>query len=92
LISENFRAECFEGCSNAARAKLSVRLETVVLERIHQLVDREFEIIARELNELGHSLSVREERQPGDIGYIEENGLRLNVDVIISSGYDDLVK
>lgn len=84
--SENFSE------SSVSDAKiLSAELEKVVLSRIHEIVDRELHIVVEELNSLGHSLASRSENKTGDIGFIEEDGLRLNVDIIVSSGYDDLL-
>lgn len=91
MINSKYSLNNFIDTSVSDAKILSAELEKSVLNRIHNVVDKEFELVINELNSMGHSLSLRNVKKPGDIGFIEKDRLRLDVDVIVSSGYDDLI-
>ena len=92
MIDSKFSQSNFKETAGTLAVDLSSELEGIVLQRLNGVIEKEFQRIVHELNEVGHSLSVREGSAVGDIGYIEKEGLRLNVDVVVSSGYDDLIE
>lgn len=91
MIDPTFSKASFDELDLVGAKTLSSQLDEVVLKRLQNVMDDEITAIVEELNLIGHSLQIRHKKQLGDIGYLEKNGLRLNVDTIVSIGFDDLV-
>ena len=94
-----YSKESFNILSNDTQAtkKLANSLQDDVLEELNKEILKAFEKVASKLNEEGHKMEPFVENSIGEYEYreIDKNGncsLRLACDVIISSGYKDIIK
>jgi len=87
-----FSLEKFElaGKDTELARTLSDDLEKEVLDRLHEVIIKEIELIVNELNRNGHKLKLQYEPCSGDISYIDNNRLRLSVDTVVSCGFAHL--
>jgi len=93
-----YNKEAFEKISNEIEAtkKLACELQNDVLKELHHEVLKSFKKVVSNLNDEGHSLMPYVENIVGDYAYRDTNesggcSLRLSCDVIISSGFNDII-
>ncbi len=87
--------DALKGESSAARA-LADQLAEAVVQDLDTLIGRRLSDIVAELNRLGHELAPYGDQRPGDRAFRDEDSaehcrLRVGCDVIISTGYADIL-
>lgn len=87
---EKYSKSEFDKLSTEDARVLSDAIQEEVLLELDATIKNAFKEIIDRFNEVGHTLTLYDE-SAGDIAYRDTGGLRLAIDSIISSGFNDTV-